>query len=109
MRQRGRESHERQEENKKLQEQKKEEREQAAARGMAGSRWEVVGGAGAVLGGGLWTIGQVLKYSFLGWTLDANGIPRKDAAALKTFEDAYKATKDGSVLGGITKGFGMAA
>lgn len=66
-------------------------------------------GAAYILGQSVFTTGQVLKYSLLGWTLDANGVPRKDAAALKTFEDAYKATKDEGVIGGITKGLGMAA
>lgn len=67
----------------------------------------IIGGMGA-LGAG-WTLGQVLKYSLFGWTPDASGVPRKDAAALKTFEDTYKATKDEGVIGGIAKGLGMAA
>lgn len=83
----------------------KEERDRKVAKGLTEVGVHVLLGAG-LLG---WTTGQVLKYSLLGWTLDANGMPRKDAAALKTFEDAYKATKDGSVIGGITKGLGIAA
>lgn len=86
------------------QEKSKEERERVAAQGATGTKWEVVSTAGAAIGGGFWTLGQVLKYSLLGWTLDASGVPRKDAAALKAFEDAYKATKDGSVLGGLMEG-----
>ena len=84
----------------------KKARERAAAQGMSDTRAGVVfGAAGAALGGGLWSIGHVLKYSLLGWTLDANGIPRKDSAALAQFEKSYKAAKEQGVIGGITGSF----
>lgn len=110
MERRGEESRAKQEANKKLLEQKKEERERRAAQGATGTKWEVARGGAAVVGfGGLYTLGQVLKYSLLGWTLDANGMPRKDAAALKTFEDTYKAAKDEGVIAALGKGLGIAA
>lgn len=88
-----------------------QEREQAAARGASGTNAGVFwGGAGAAVGGGFWTLGHVLKYSLLGWTLDANGVPRKDAAALKAFDDTYKAAKEGGVFAGLAAGMrGVAA
>src|SRR3989344_8697117 len=76
-------------------------RERTAASGALATFGQVAG-VGAV--GGLWTLGQILKYSLLGWTLDANGVPRKDSAALAQFEKTYKATKDQGIIGGITEG-----
>ena len=81
--------------------QEKQVRERKAARGALGTFGDVAG-IGAI--GGLWTLGQALKYSLLGWTLDAHGIPRKDAAALKAFDDTYKAAKEGGVLAGLAAG-----
>ncbi|MEK7541945.1 MAG: hypothetical protein AAB533_03800, partial [Patescibacteria group bacterium] len=74
----------------------------------AGVFWK---GAGlGVVAGIPWTLGHVLKYSLLGWTLDANGVPRKDAAALKAFDDTYKAAKEGGVFAGLAAGMrGVAA
>ncbi|TSD05035.1 MAG: hypothetical protein Greene071436_18 [Parcubacteria group bacterium Greene0714_36] len=106
----GKESLKKQEENKELYAEQKRQREQAAAQGATGMNAGVFfSGAGAALGGGFWTIGQVLKYSLLGWTLDANGVPRKDAAALKAFDDTYKATKERGIIGGLASGMGIAA
>lgn len=81
-------------------------REKKAASGALAT-FGSVAGIGAI--GGLWTIGQALKYSLIGWTLDNNGIPRKDAAALKAYDDTYKAAKDEGILGGLAKGLGIAA
>ena len=106
----GEESLRKQKENKELYAEQKKKREEAATRGTIGMNAGVFfGSAGVALGGGLWTIGQVLKYSLLGWTLDANGVPRKDAAALKAFDDTYKATKERGIIGGLASGMGIAA
>ena len=105
MRQRGQESLARQEANKQLYEDRREEHEQArerkAASGALGTFGDVAG-IGAI--GGLWTLGQALKYSLLGWTLDANGVPRKDAKSLADFDKTYKAAKEGGVLAGLAAG-----
>lgn len=110
MRQRGRESIERQEANKKSQETRKEERERAAARGATGTKWEVAGGAAAVVGfGGLFTIGKILQYALLGWTLNEKGVPGKDTKTLADIEKTYKAAKDEGVIAALGKGLGIAA
>ncbi len=75
--------------------------ERKAARGALGTFGDVAG-IGAI--GGLWTLGQALKYSLLGWTLDANGVPRKDAKSLADFDKTYKAAKEGGVLAGLAAG-----
>ena len=60
--------------------------------------------SGYLLGATIFTTGKVLKYSLLGWTLDANGVPRKDAKSLADFDKTYKAAKEGGVLAGLAAG-----
>jgi len=64
-----------------------QEREQQAARGLLGTSATPLG---LGLAGTAWTLGQVLKYSLLGWTIDASGVPRVDKESLATFDKWYK-------------------